>query len=211
VTGAAFFLLALMVVAAAGDWLAVAQERKPLEYVCKPLTLGLLIAAALALDPDHGDVRAWFVAALVLSLIGDVFLMLPDRLFVAGLSAFLLAHIAYIVGLNLVGVEAIPFLVGIVVGMAVVLSVGRRVVDAVRSGPDPKLAGPVVAYIFVISAMLASAIGTAQPAAIAGAALFCSSDALIAWNRFIAPTRRSPLVIIVTYHLAQLLLVLSLL
>jgi uncharacterized membrane protein YhhN len=65
--------------------------------------------------------------------------------------------------------------------------------------------------MFVISAMVASAIGTMQPAAILGASLFYASDALIAWNRFIGNTRRGGLVIMVTYHLGQLLLVLSLL
>ena len=66
--------------------MAVHQEQKTLEYVCKPLTLGLLIGCALALDPADEAVRAWFVAALVLSLAGDVFLMLPQDLFVFGLA-----------------------------------------------------------------------------------------------------------------------------
>ena len=58
----------------------------------------LLIGCALALDPDDDAVRTWFVAALVLCLIGDVFLMLPQDLFVFGLASFLLGHLAYIVG-----------------------------------------------------------------------------------------------------------------
>ena len=49
--------------------------------------------------------RAWFVAALVLSLVGDVFLMLPQDLFVFGLGSFLLGHIAYIVGMHVDGVD----------------------------------------------------------------------------------------------------------
>ena len=70
-------------------------------YVCKPATLVFLIAVALALDPVHGDMRTWFVVALVLSLLGDIFLMLPSDRFVFGLGAFLLGHVAYTVGLNL--------------------------------------------------------------------------------------------------------------
>ncbi len=209
-TGGAFLLLALALVAAAADWVAVSRERTALEYLCKPLALALLIAAALALDPDVEAVRTWFVAGLALSLIGDVFLMLPRDLFVPGLVAFLLGHIAYIVGLHLHGVEAVPFLIGIVLAMAAVSVIGRRVLEGVRRGGDRSLAGPVVAYMFIISAMVASAIGTTQPAAIAGAVLFYASDALIAWNRFLAVTRRGPVVIMITYHLAQALLVLSL-
>jgi len=210
VTGAAFLLLALALVAACGDWIAVNQGAKGLEYVCKPLTMVLLIGAALALDPADPTVRTWFVVALVLSLLGDVFLMVPKDLFVFGLGAFLLGHIAYIVGMHVEGVDGPRFLVGIVIVMAVLAVLGTAILRGVRAGPDPGLAGPVVAYMFVISAMVASAIGVGNPAAIVGASLFYVSDALIAWNRFISETRNASVTIMVTYHLAQIGLVLSL-
>jgi uncharacterized membrane protein YhhN len=62
----------------------------------------------------------------------------------------------------------------------------------------------------VISAMLVCAVGTRHPAAIIGAGLFYTSDALIGWNRFVREHEYGPLAIIVTYHLGQILLVLSL-
>jgi uncharacterized membrane protein YhhN len=209
-TGAAFLLLALTLAAAAGNWLAVHRGNKVLEYLCKPLTMALLIGVALTIDADQGAVRAWFVAALVLSLAGDVFLMLPEDLFVFGLAAFLLGHIAYIVGMHVDGVEGPRFLVGIVLVMGVLAVVGTIILRGVRAGPDPKMAGPVVAYMFVISAMVASAIGVGHVTAIAGAGLFYVSDALIAWNRFLRETRHARVAIMVTYHLAQAALVLSL-
>jgi uncharacterized membrane protein YhhN len=210
VNGPAFVFLALALAAAFFDWIAVHQEQKALEYLCKPLTLVLLIACALALDPDDPAVRAWFVAALVLSLAGDVFLMLPKDLFVFGLGSFLLGHIAYIVGMHVDGVQGPRFLVGIVIVMAALAVIGTPILRSVRVGPDPELAGPVVAYMFVISAMVASAIGVGQVVMVLGAALFYVSDALIAWNRFVAETRHSRVAIMVTYHLAQVALVLSL-
>jgi uncharacterized membrane protein YhhN len=73
------------------------------------------------------------------------------------------------------------------------------------------MAPPVAAYMVVISAMVASAIGTAEPLAVGGAVLFYTSDALIAWERFVASRRWHRLAIIVTYHLAQAGLALSLL
>lgn len=209
-TGTAFLLLALALAAACVDWIAVQQENKALEYVCKPLTMVLLVGSALTLDPNQPAVRAWFVAALVLSLAGDVFLMLPKDLFVFGLGAFLLGHIAYIVGMHVDGVEGPRFLLGIVVVMAVLAVIGTMVLRGARAGPDPKLAGPVVAYMFVISAMVASAIGVGHVTGIVGASLFYVSDALIAWNRFLRETRHARLSIMVTYHLAQMGLVLSL-
>src|SRR5215472_7483088 len=77
---------------ALADWVAVARRWQLLEYLAKPAVLGcLLLYAAL------GAHASWYlIAALALSLLGDVYLMLPDRLFPAGLAAFLLAHLAYV-------------------------------------------------------------------------------------------------------------------
>jgi uncharacterized membrane protein YhhN len=210
VTGAAFLLIALALVVAAGDWVAVARERKPLEYVCKPLTMVVLIAATLALDVDETAVRTWFVVALVLCLIGDVFLMLPQDLFVFGLAAFLLGHIAYIGGMHVDGVDSGRLGAGVLLVVVALAVIGLPILRAVRAGPEPELTGPVLAYMTVISAMVASAIGTGHLAAVAGAGSFYASDALIAWNRFVRETRHGRLAIIVTYHLAQVGLVLSL-
>lgn len=209
-TGAAFLLLALALVVAAGDWIAVVRQRKPLEYVCKPLTMVVLIAATLALDVDDAGVRTWFLVALVLCLIGDVFLMLPQDLFVFGLASFLLGHIGYIVGMHVDGVDSGRFGVGVLLVLVAMAVIGAPIVRAVRAGAEPELTGPVVAYMAVISAMVASAIGTGHVAAVAGAASFYASDALIAWNRFVRETSHGRLAIIVTYHLAQVGLVLSL-
>ena len=210
-TGPAAVFLALALAAAVFDWIAVHQQQKTVEYLCKPLTLVLLIACALALDPDDPAVRAWFVFALVLSLAGDVFLMLPKDLFVFGLGSFLLGHIAYIVGMHVDGVDGLRLLIGIVIVMVLLAVIGTRILKGVRAGPDPGLGGPVVAYMGVISAMVASAIGVGQAMMVIGAALFYASDALIAWNRFVAETRHHDVAIMVTYHLAQAALVLSLL
>lgn len=209
-TGGAFLLLALALVAAAADWVAVHHGNKLLEYVCKPLTMVLLVGVALALEPDDAAVRAWFVVALVLCLVGDVFLMVPKDLFVFGLSAFLLGHIAYIVGMHVEGVEGLRFLVGIVIVMVLLAVIGTPILRGIRAGPDRTLAGPVVAYMGVISAMVASAIGVGRIIGTVGAALFYASDALIAWNRFLRETSHARVTIMVTYHLGQVGLVLSL-
>ena len=203
--------LVVAVVAAVANWVAVARVDKRLEYLCKPLTMVALIGAALVLDPDDAGVRAWFVVALVLSLAGDVFLMLPGNLFVPGLASFLVAHLAYMVGLAMAGVSPAGLGVGAVVVGAVATAVGRRVLGAVRRGDEPELLPPVAVYIVVISVMVVTAVGTRDAVAVAGAALFYLSDALIAWNRFVQPLGFAPVAIMVTYHAAQAALVLSLL
>ena len=217
-TGAALLLLALALVAAVANWIAVDRPEwgasRAVEHLCKPLALLLLIGAALALEPDDGTVRTWFVAALVLSLAGDVFLMLEDRadgLFVAGLGSFLLGHLAYIGGMLVDGVVLTRFGIGLAAVALAVSVVGVTILRAVRVGSEPELSGPVAAYMLVISAMVACAVGVGHPAAVVGAALFYVSDTLIAWNRFVRELPHGRLAIMSTYHLAQVGLVLSLL
>jgi uncharacterized membrane protein YhhN len=214
VTGGALLLVALAIVAAVADWGAVHRGSKPLEYLCKPLTMALLIAAALALDPADDGVRNLFVAALVLCLIGDVLLMLPSDAFVLGLGAFLLGHLAYVAGFIADGMVASRLGIGIVLVALAIAAIGLPILRAVRAGDEPELAGPVMAYMAVISVMVASAIGAGSPVAILGATLFYTSDACIAWNRFVSPEGRGPtshprLAIITSYHAAQVALVLS--
>jgi len=211
VTATAALLLVLTLAVAVGDWVAVGIGNKALEYVCKPLTMVVLIAATLALDPTNATARGCFVVALVLSLAGDVFLMLPDeKLFVFGLGSFLAGHIAYIVGLWVAGVSFGALLVGVLLVAVAVLTLGVRIVRGVHAGQHPELTGPVVAYLVVISVMVASAIGRTNAFAIVGAVLFYASDAMIAWTRFIEDKPWGRLAIIVTYHLGQMGLVLSL-
>jgi uncharacterized membrane protein YhhN len=62
----------------------------------------------------------------------------------------------------------------------------------------------------VIAAMVTCALASGIVLAAVGAVLFMTSDALIAETRFVGQRRWAPLVIIVTYHLGQAGLTLSL-
>jgi uncharacterized membrane protein YhhN len=177
--------------------------------MCKPAVMVALIGVALTLHPLHADRRDWFVAALAFSMLGDVFLMVPRDLFVAGLGSFLLGHIAYVVGLRLHGRSTGAWALAGVAVVALDVVLARPVLGAVRRR-HPELLIPVAAYVVVISAMVAAALAAGTALAAAGAILFFASDTLIAWNRFVRPTRWAPLAIIVTYHLGQAGLVLSL-
>ena len=196
---------------AVGNWIAVAQEKRGLEYVCKPGTMVALIGVALSLDAAHSDVRHWFVAALVLSLAGDVFLMLPEDRFVAGLVSFLLGHVAYVVGLNLHGGSADELALAAIPVVLVAAVLAARILRAAVAGGHRDLIGPLVVYMVVISAMVTSALASGSWWAAVGASLFFASDALIAETRFVRPHRGAGVVIMVTYHLGQAGLVLSLL
>jgi len=215
------WLVAAAMVVAAGDWVAVVRHAKRAEFVLKPLVMVVLIAAAVALaGGSPGDTVAFTLAALVLSLAGDVFLMLPADLFVAGLGSFLLAHIAYVGAFNRTAPPIGATLVGVVVVLAVGVPLFRRLARGMHESGQGKLVVPVALYFAAIGAMVVSAVGTAgrpdwdaahSALAIVGAGLFMTSDSLIGWRRFVRPIRHGDLAVIVTYHLAQAALVLALL
>lgn len=208
-TGTAFLLLALAAVVAAVDWIFVSRGTRFGEYVCKPAVMVVLIAATFALDPGSDLARGLLAIGLALSLIGDVCLMLPSDAFIAGLSAFLAAHVLYIAALLVLGVDLGGLVVGILVMAVVGIVVARRIVLGARA-TDPVLTGPVTAYVVVLSAMVVVAMGTGRITAILGALLFAASDSVLGWTRFVSDFPRSRVVVMVTYHLAQFGLVLAL-
>lgn len=208
-TGAALAALGAAGILALGDWVAVARSHKALEYVFKPAVMSALIAVALTLTPTNPTRRGWFVVALVFCAAGDVLLMVPPDLFVAGLGSFLLGHLAYVVGLTRHGGSAADLAVAAAVLVAVGAVLGSRILPAVRQ-QAPELFAPVSVYMVVITAMVAAAAATGDVVAVTGAGLFYVSDASIAWDRFVRPWPWARTWVIVTYHLGQAGLVLSL-
>lgn len=203
-------LLGATLVVAVADWVAVATDRRPLEFVLKPLTMVVLIAAALAMsDPDPEIARWLIVGGLVLSLAGDVFLMLEDH-FIPGLASFLIAHVLYVAAFITMGVVGFPFVIGAALVAVLIRVIGVQVVVAATE-KNRSYGLPVAAYILVISLMVAFAIGTTRWWAIAGALLFYVSDACIGWSRFVGEFPHQRIAIMTTYHLGQVGLVLSLL
>jgi uncharacterized membrane protein YhhN len=188
--------LAAFALFAVTDWVAVARGATRLEYAAKPAALAaLLVYACTGPAPS-----AWLLAALSLSLLGDVALMLPGDRFVAGLGAFLLAHVAYVVAF-----EATPAARGAWLAVVLVLAspLAWRILRRVG---DRSLRLAVGVYMTVISLMVASALASGSLLAAAGALLFFASDASIAWNRFVRPFPWAEPVIMATYHAGQLAL-----
>lgn len=201
--GAAFF--------AALDWVAVARNATGLEYVAKPLTTLALLATATTLDVTHDASWVWRVVALVLCLLGDVFLMLPRDAFVQGLASFAAAQLAFTVSFLTDEVHVVRLVAALVVAVPVAVFLARRFVGAISRAGRADLVAPVVAYVIVISAMAVGSVSTGAVVAIVGALLFMVSDSLIAESRFVRPRPWHPVGIMITYHFALVGLVLGLL
>ena len=155
-------------------------------------------------------------AALLFCAAGDAFLAQDDeRAFLAGLAAFFIGHVLYIVlflglGSNETVVEQ-PL--RIVIGAAVVLfamAAARRLIPAAG-----QLGPAVAAYIAVIVAMGLSALLMPGWGVVAGALLFMASDTVLAAQKFLLPPEGAPHLrgrfVWVSYYLAQVLITLSVL
>lgn len=205
-------MLAAVAVLAPIDWWSVASDRREIERWAKPAaTLALVGVAAVVGDPSTG-VRVWLVVAVALGLVGDVMLLgESESRFLGGLGAFALGHTGYVIAAVLVGVTwpavlwAVPFL-AVLLGWRFAT---ETLPGAKRSG-GAVLAGAVVFYAVVISAMVICATGTGAWVAAVGAMLFAVSDWVLGHNRFVRPWPPARLVIMVTYHTGQLLLILGL-
>lgn len=182
-----------------------------LHYIAKPLTTVLIfhLAYSTRLAVGAGYRRA-VLAGLVLSLAGDIFLMLPGDHFVPGLVAFLLAHVCYIVAFapgSSGKARAVGFLVVALVAGGNLAGLLPRVDEALRI--------PVLAYVAVLATMAAFALARMWTPAIAhvlprsarlaaiGAVLFMVSDSLLAWDRFADGVPARALLVLGTYYAAQ--------
>ncbi len=202
-------LLAVTAAIGVADWVSVARTIHWLEYVTKPGFMLGLILVALALHPANNVERTFFIVALTLGLVSDVFLMLPADMFLAGLVAALVEHLAYISGFR---TRELHVALMIVAGAIALLSVVVFLPPIIRSlqATQRRLVFPVLVYVIVFVLMVAGAGGTGSIVALAGALLFFYSDAILAWNRFVQPLPAGRLVNIVPYHVGQAALVLSL-
>jgi uncharacterized membrane protein YhhN len=183
---------AIAVTLAALAALLVAEQREWRTgiWIFKPLASTAFIATALAAGAlEGGSYGALVLAGLVLSWWGDVLLIPEDRpaIFRAGILAFLLGHVAYVVAFASRGLDPTWATVTIVVLVAPVVAVVRWL----RPNVPAELKIAVYAYVAVISMMLISAFAawpsTLDPRIPIGALMFYVSDLAVARDRFIAP------------------------
>ena len=200
-----FFLAPLLLIL-----LLVFEKRDNLggKLAVKPVLSCLFVLTALMAATHFSAYAIIVVAGLVLCLVGDVCLAFPQRaMFRAGLVAFLLGHVAYIVafvavarpnvGLGLAGVAALP-----VSGL-----VYYRLQPFLGS-----MQKAVMAYIVVISLMVIAAggvFGDGQLSAsgrflvLNGAFSFYLSDIFVARQRFVQASFWNRLIGLPLYYLGQ--------
>lgn len=193
-----------------------------LRYLLKPGTM--LLICALAASGVRSGLTGWYavwvLAALVASLAGDVFLMLPQNRFLAGLAAFLVAHLFYIYALwRTLPVRLVSF--DIVTGVCMILYAVlmlRRLGAGLRQSGQRRMLAPVTVYVAVIAIMVWRSLGLlfqTGPLPVrawlvaAGGVLFCISDSVLGWDRFVRPLPGRDFLVMGTYFAAQYCFALS--
>lgn len=182
-----------------------------LHRVFKPLAMVFAIALVAARSPGlrtGGGFDLKLLAALVLCLAGDVFLMFPGY-FIPGLASFLAGHLFYLALFR----QGVPwFASGRALASTLAAAVVMYGILFPHLGTVLKVA--VAAYALVIALMAAQAIGRATVlrdraavAVAAGAGLFMLSDAVLAINRFAQPLPMAQFWVLATYYAAQVLIV----
>lgn len=147
----------------------------------------------------------WIALGLLLSACGDVLLAL-DGMFLPGLVAFLLAHVAYLRAyLGRTRALHLPRLVPVLMFLIPVFKILEPHLGVMRV--------PVIAYMLVIGAMIwraAAQIGENHKNpllpwyATIGAAVFAISDTMVAWHRFVDHDAPIHVPLMLTYWIGQL-------
>lgn len=193
--------------AAAAHLYGILADHHTLRFITKAVPV-LCLIAWLAPFPDADHRR--IAMALGFSAVGDVLLEFQPPFFVPGLVAFLGAQVVYAVAFTARDsrprwLRALP---AALFGLGVFLWLEPHL-GALRA--------PVAAYIVAICVMLWRAwagLGGAHPRHLAacaalGAVAFALSDALVAYNRFVATTLALEVLLMILYWTAQTLITAS--
>jgi uncharacterized membrane protein YhhN len=158
------------------------------EWITKPLAATGFVVSAL----QHGALGSAYgvcvLVALCLSWCGDVLLIPRTKgTFLAGLGAFLFAHVAYAAAFVIRGVAIVPACVSALAVAAGVYFVARWLLPHVKGF----MKKAVLAYMAAIGAMVTLAAGTffarADLLVLIGAVAFFVSDISVARDRFVKP------------------------
>jgi uncharacterized membrane protein YhhN len=176
-------------------------------WIAKPVASTGFVLAALAAGALDSTYGRFVLGALVLSWLGDVLLIPKAKAsFLAGLASFLLGHVAFAAAFLVRGVSPLAL------GAAALPLAGaaRAALRWLRPHVPDAMRAPVQAYVIVISAMVACAVGTVwaagNPLVLLGALAFFVSDLAVARERFVENTVRNKLWGLPLYYGAQLLL-----
>ena len=178
-------------------------------WLIKPVASTLFVITALlagALASSYGQL---ILLGLLLSWLGDVFLIPKRRLFfIAGLGSFLLAHVAFSGAFLQQPLEVLPLTLAATATVVIAIIILRWLWPHLTHNFRPA----VVSYLAAISLMFvlaAGSVGATGPQLLVGAAMFAVSDIFVARDLFVSPSVANKLWGLPLYYGAQLIFALS--
>jgi len=198
--------LAIITSAAIHMW-ADYHQHHVLSIIFKPLTMILIISILFTGGIELEGFSFFIFWGLIFSLLGDMMLLKPWYKFELGLVAFLIGHIFYIIAfISYKGMDwdIIPLLP--LIGFALWLF---RMIKPHLG----KLLIPVGSYMSVILLMVWQGMGiwlseknTFGLLIGSGASIFCVSDSILAYQRFMQRFKCGNTLSLLTYYIAQYLI-----
>ena len=189
------------------DIIGVAANISWLQNIIKPLIILSLITLYYITASERNN---WYILALFFSFLGDVFLLDKNGYFLLGIGSFLITQILFIkiiisqlrkVANHQIFISTLPFVVYFTVLIFIIKdNLNELLIPVVIYGITISVFGMVSLLYYLVNKTKKSQL------LLVGAILFIASDSMIALNKFHEPKIMYPVVIMITYILAQYLI-----
>jgi uncharacterized membrane protein YhhN len=198
---ALFFIVSIL------DIIGVALNISLLQVIFKPMIiLSLIVLYYFSAKKKN----SWYLIALVFSFMGDVLLMDKNNLFLYGIASFLITQLLFVY-IIVKQIEqsstkdklfaTIPFLIYFLILISTLkTSLGEFLIPVIVYGIAISIFGSISLLNYLVNKTKNSQI------LVYGAVLFIASDSMIALHKFHEPRKYYPVIIMVTYVLAQYLI-----
>ena len=208
-------LLVIFIIILAAELTGIQLNNEIIQFIFKPLLMIVVGGYFFLQTGKINDVlKRFIVAALFFSWLGDILLMFQAKkeiFFLLGLSAFLLAHVSYIIFFHGVRVRDniksnILLLLIVVIYYAILITILSPHLGDMKL--PVRIYGIVISFMFMLAMhMLFMKNKIAGRWMMTGALLFVISDSVLAINKFYQPLETAGIIIMLSYALAQLFII----
>jgi uncharacterized membrane protein YhhN len=205
------YWIILFSIVLAAELIGIQLENETIQSIFKPLLMITVGGYFLSqTNRINSSLKSWIIAALFFSWVGDILLMFQSKkeiFFLLGLSAFLMAHVFYIIFFHGIRIREhiksnLWLLLVVVIYYAILITILSPHLGDMKS--PVRIYGIVISFMFMLAMhMLLIKNKTAGNWMMLGALLFVISDSVLAINKFYHSFEVANIIIMLTYALAQ--------
>ena len=209
------YWITLFAIVLVAELTGIQLKNETIQFIFKPLLMIVVGGYFLSqTNRMNNSLKGWIIAALFFSWSGDILLMFQVTkaiFFLLGLSAFLIAHVCYVIFFHGVRVRenirsnALLLLI-VVIYYAILITILSPHLGDMKL--PVRIYGIVISFMFVLAMhMLFIKNKTAGKWMMIGALLFVISDSVLAINKFYQSFETAGIFIMITYALAQFFII----